>query len=443
MGGVTKVAVAAAVLLWAAPNAHAARLTEETTTGVDAGPYYVYGADAGERNRVTVRLGPNRLTIVDRGARRIATGRTECDATGPHRVVCGSFPIDIHLGDGNDTVDFVPGDDKPDRDHRDPLYLARDEPLDSESIPYADYVDGGRGNDRITASSRVDWVEPGPGRDTVDTRGGGDTVFLRPDGAHDRIRTGGGTDEISFEAARGPVRVDLGKHVGAGDRLSGVERVIGTPGGDTLVGSPRADALYGEGGEDRIDGAGGNDLLVGEAYGEPSSASNDLSGGPGDDIIDARWAPARRVDCGEGADTVAGEADDLLDPNCELVGFRTTSEYYEEYARQGRMNARPVRTDPDGSPTFELRCPPATGTPRPNCKGTVALERRPGGKPQDYGSGSFDLEARHRGDVTIALTPEGHAAIAAGEPVGVHVTGTLGHEQIDFGWQLVLPLPSG
>jgi hypothetical protein len=429
-------------LLCAPPCAQAARLTEDATTGVDGGPFYVYRADAGERNQVTVRFTGSRLTIVDRGARRIAVGDSrfsECRATGPRRVVCGNFPIDIYLGDRNDTVDFVPGDDTPDRDHRDPFYLARDELLDSEFIPYADFVNAGRGDDRVTGSSRIDYVQPGPGRDRVDTRGGDDTLYLRRDGARDRIRTGGGTDEANFAARHKPVHVDLTKGMAGGDRLSGVERVIGTPAGDTLVGSAQADALYGDGGRDRIEGGAGNDLLVGEMHGEPSSAENELVGGAGDDVIDARWAPAR-VDCRDGADTVAGDTDDLLDPNCELVGLRGGSEYYEDHPRLGRMKAWPVRTDADGTPTFEVPCPPATGTPRPHCKGEVRLERPPDGG-EDYGSGSFDFPAKHRSEVTVTLTPAGRAAIAAREPVAVHVTGAFGEGKIDFGWQLVLPPP--
>ena len=438
MGGLAKATIVVAVVLCAAPCAQAARLSAETTTGVDAGPFYVYRAAPGERNRVTVRFDGGRLIIVDRGVRRIAVGHSECSASGPRRVVCGNFPIDIHLGDRNDTVDFVPGDDTPDRDHLDPLYLARDEGLDSEFIPYADFVDGGRGNDRITGSSRVDWVSPGPGRDVVDTRGAGDTVLLQPDGARDRIRTGGGKDEVSFYLAHGPVHVDLAKHVGAGDRLSGVERVIGTSAGDKLVGSDWADALYGDGGADDIEGGLGNDLLVGEERDPTRPAPNELVGGPGDDMIDARWAPSTRVDCGDGTDTVAGEIDDPLDPNCELAGFRTDFEYYEDHPRFGRAPAWPVDSRPDGAPTFEVRCPPATA----HCKGELRLERPEAGG-EDYGRGSFDFAPKHRARVTVTLTPAGRAAIAAREPVGVHVTGTLGHEKIDFGWQLVLPPASG
>ena len=440
-------ALLAVVALLCAPCcAHASSLSDDASTGVNGGSFYVYRAAPGERNRVTVRFMGGRLTIVDRGVRRIAMDASECRATGPRRVVCARIPIDIHLHDGNDTVDFVPGDDTPDRDHRDPLYLARNEDFDPDLMEYADFVDAGRGDDRVTGSSRVDWVKPGPGRDTVDTRGAGDTVFLRPDGARDRIRTGGGTDEISFKLAHRPVHVDLAKRAGAGDRLSGIERVIGTSADDTLRGSARADALYGDEGKDTIDGAGGNDLLVGEEYRTSHPSPNDLVGGPGDDVIEATFGASPHVDCGEGSDMVAGETDDLLDPNCELTGFRTATDYYyyyEEYPRLGRMPARPVRVAADGTPTFELSCPPSDRTQQAHCKGVVALERPPGGEPADYGSGSFDIEAKHRSDVTVALTPEGRAAVAASEPVGVHVTGDLGDEKIDFGWQLVLPPPSG
>ncbi|MEL0211795.1 MAG: hypothetical protein VW891_14655, partial [Novosphingobium sp.] len=88
------------------------------------------------------------------------------------------------------------------------------------------------------------------------------------------------------------VVVDLASGIGSagdanGDRLTGIERVVGSALGDTMSGSTASDTLEGGDGNDRLDGAGGSDAIFG------GSGDDTLIGGAGSDQLDG----------GTGADT--------------------------------------------------------------------------------------------------------------------------------------------
>src|SRR4051794_33782805 len=104
----------ALLVLIVAPTARAASVESTGTIGPQASGYTVYYAAKGERNRVHVLFRNGKMTIVDRGARRIriesGIDDPQCRHTGRQRVVCGSEPIEFYLGGGNDRIDFAPGD---------------------------------------------------------------------------------------------------------------------------------------------------------------------------------------------------------------------------------------------------------------------------------------------------------------------------------------------
>lgn len=455
--GVRAAGVAAIGLALMLPGgASASEVHGDATTGPDATQILVYDAAPGERNRVTVDFGA-RITIVDRGVRRIRAPRDAfggCHATSRHRVVCDEEGVVfLRLRDRDDAVHVVPGGDRPDKPHTNPFALAEDYSAyfdDEGGIDATTIIEAGRGDDRITGSDGADWITAGSGSDRIDGRGGADEVTLTPDSAHDRVRAGGGIDSLSFHRADEPVTVNLASGFAwaaeVRDRIGGFERVHGGDGADTLLGSARGEAIYGEEGIDRIQGAGGNDLLSGDSPVADRAFANSIDGGDGDDVIDARGptsAPTGRVDCGAGNDVETGEVDDLLAPTCEQVSFRAVAPNLveEELPERPYQRALPLGVAGDGSPTFELRCPTSRTYRLSYCRGAVALERPPGaGEAVSYGSGSFDIPPGERAEVPVTLTDAGRGAIAAGEPVAVHVTADIGSDRsADFGWQLVIP----
>ncbi len=101
--------------------------------------------------------------------------------------------------------------------------------------------------------------------------------------------------------------VDLARRRGAeGDRLAGVEDVVGGQGDDVLRGSGRGQELRGGHGEDLIQGRGGDDKLIGEAgvvvLSGPLGIHRDGKPGPmgdiaklkGDAVITAKMLPRSR-----------------------------------------------------------------------------------------------------------------------------------------------------
>ncbi|MGV1831214.1 beta strand repeat-containing protein [Agrobacterium vitis] len=105
--------------------------------------------------------------------------------------------------------------------------------------------------------------------------GAGDDMLVGGAGA-DTLNGGAGQDKITYEASSAAVKVDLstGTATGGdaqGDKLSSIERVIGSSFNDTLIGSSVAEMLTGGAGDDILIGGGGNDVL---------------NGGEGADVLD-------------------------------------------------------------------------------------------------------------------------------------------------------------
>lgn len=148
-----------------------------------------------------------------------------------------------------------------------------------------DTIDGGAGNDRAHGGAGDDVIIGGPGSDTLDG--------------------GNGFDTADYSASPGAVTVHLGTGVGRGghaegDRLFGIERIVGSAAGDHLTGGTGSDVLEGRGGNDTLYGGGsgtnqlfgddGNDLIF------AGSGGDFIGGGAGNDTI--RGA--------EGSDTIYG-----------------------------------------------------------------------------------------------------------------------------------------
>ena len=80
-----------------------------------------------------------------------------------------------------------------------------------------------------------------------------------------------------------------------------------------LLGNPGDDRLFGDRGTDTINGEDGNDQIFGGLDGDV------IAGGPGNDRVQAVGGGVDRIDCGDGADVVFADVDDVVSPSCEDV----------------------------------------------------------------------------------------------------------------------------
>ncbi|WP_309546971.1 calcium-binding protein [Sphingomonas sp. SUN019] len=111
----------------------------------------------------------------------------------------------------------------------------------------------------------------------------GDNRFAGLAGA-DAIDGRGGIDTADYSASLA-VDIDLGRasQIGgdaAGDRLSGIETLIGSTYADRLAGTLGDETLFGGAGDDRLDGGAGDDRLIGGA------GADRFAGGDGLDSAD-------------------------------------------------------------------------------------------------------------------------------------------------------------
>lgn len=195
--------------------------------------------------------------------------------------------------------------------------------------------------DTLSGNDGADWLDGGAGDDRIDGRGG-DDLIVGGAGA-DTLTGGAGFDSADYSGSDGAVTIDLvaGTGIGGdaqGDRLQGIERLIGSGFGDVLTGDGFDNVLVGGAGADRLTGGAGIDTadysasgaavnavlggtgsggdaqgdvlagienLVGGGFGDVlvgGGAANALSGGAGDDRL-AGNGGADRLDGGAGFDT--------------------------------------------------------------------------------------------------------------------------------------------
>ena len=192
-------------------------------------------------------------------------------------------------------------------------------------------LEGRAGNDRLTGNAGNDVLIGGAGDDVLignagdDTlRGGGGADRLWGGGGDDRLAGGAGADRVAGGAGRDTADyagsgagVTLNLATGAasggdaeGDRVSGIEDVVGSAHADRITGDGADNRLAGNAGDDRLIGGAGDDVLIGNAGDDTligGSGDDTLWGGSGDDTL-AGGAGADRIVGGTGADQVEGGA---------------------------------------------------------------------------------------------------------------------------------------
>lgn len=145
--------------------------------------------------------------------------------------------------------------------------------------PVSNVITGTAGNDILTGTNGDDILDGLGGLDQLHGGAGNDTLIGGP--GRDLLDGSSGVDTVDYSNSPGGVYVYTGgpSEVGGGaggyatgDRLTGIENLIGTSfddwllggnGANTLLGGAGADYLYGGGGSDILDGGSGDDLLSG------------------------------------------------------------------------------------------------------------------------------------------------------------------------------------
>ena len=166
---------------------------------------------------------------------------------------------------------------------------------------YGDRLTGDAGGNRLEGGGGDDSVEGGAGNDTLLGGEGNDTLIggegndtlMGGEGA-DTLDGGAGEDVVDYGASASGVTVNLAAGTGSGgdaegDRISGVEHVVGSGYGDRLTGDAGGNRLEGGGGDDSVEGGAGNDALIGAEGNDTltgGEGADTLDGGAGEDVVD-------------------------------------------------------------------------------------------------------------------------------------------------------------
>jgi Ca2+-binding RTX toxin-like protein len=316
---------------------------------LDPSGRFTFTAAAGERNTVTLRADGPDVLVSDATAAVQAGSGCQPEAMVVRCPLAGWYGRFVDLGDGDDTMTvdsrFGGGGAIVDGGTGDDVLMGEGAGENNfTGGPGADMLIGGEGNDDFTGGPGADVLIGGEGNDSF---GDGD-----PDDEQslDRYEGGGGNDGLGYPGRHRALRLDLAAGATAdGDVFTGIERaaggegddvlagtdgpnelggglgddvIVGRGGDDALAGGPGADGLDGGPGNDAIEGGSGADRLIGGAGADrldPSLAGRETRG---EDQTPARPAPPARdrVDCGDGADTVAiPDRADSVAGDCELL----------------------------------------------------------------------------------------------------------------------------
>jgi Ca2+-binding RTX toxin-like protein len=221
---------------------------------------------------------------------------------GDDYLIGSQGPDQINGGIGNDALAGYGGNDRLVGDAGNDLIggEAGNDSIDAGAGD--DTVRGDAGDDNIYGGAGDDILSGDDGNDILDGAGGADTLS----GGYN-----GGTDTVVYAGSTAGVIVNLALGRGyagdaAGDKLSGIEQIIGSAHADQLAGDVLDEGLWGGAGDDRLFGAAGADTLRGGTGADTlqGGAGRDiLMGEDGNDVLDG-GAGGDRLDGGAGIDTV-------------------------------------------------------------------------------------------------------------------------------------------
>jgi Ca2+-binding RTX toxin-like protein len=254
-----------------------------TPTIIEVGDGYLFTGGA-ENNNVTVSIVSGRVRVHDANAASFGFIGANCVSVpvgvgaavsckrksptifhadlgdGDDSVNGSSLPqlvrLDVRTGDGNNVVFGSAGND-----------ILRGQ----SSATGGDVLQGGNGNDRLTA---------GTGAASIDGGNGNDIIVGGP-----------GADLISGGAGNDGVRSD-----------GGVDQIFGGAGNDSLTGDGDNDVIDGQAGNDIVIGGAGDDTLTGGV------GRDAFQGNEGDDAINSVDNARDGGDCGAGNDVLSSDA---------------------------------------------------------------------------------------------------------------------------------------
>jgi hypothetical protein len=185
----------------------------------------------------------------------------------------------------------------------------------------ADTLSGGDGQDQLAGADGDDVLDGGSGDDALDGEAGTDRMLGGPgiDVARYVSPTATPRFTVTLDGAANDGRPGENDLIAAdveNAAVSGLRagmpplEVIVVPEASTLIGDAGPNELTADDGDDALTGGAGNDILTGLG---------------GNDTIDARDGFLDRVHCGTGEDTVAADAVDLVDGDCEAVTVANTA----------------------------------------------------------------------------------------------------------------------
>jgi Ca2+-binding RTX toxin-like protein len=190
-------------------------------------------------------------------------------------------------------------------------------------------------NDNSGGTDGPDTLKGTVGNDNLSGKGGDDVIFAL--GGKDELLGGPGGDLVLGGSEESASAGDKNLRGGSGNDF-----VAGGLGPDHVAGDAGNDLVSGDASTDVLEGNSGNDLLIDgplitdDAWNVEDvlreGSKDTLSGGAGDDWIDAKNAPAfgDRVTCGEGLDRVLADSKDEVAGDCEKVtSDLTDSQFFE------------------------------------------------------------------------------------------------------------------
>jgi hypothetical protein len=355
VAAVAAFAVVVGADFWA-ETSEAAEVTFDPVEGA------TFDAHPAEQNRLRIKGRDGQISLRDAGA-AITLARDAADGCAQptvNEVVCTMADVrlvlffEAHLGDGDDTARASGTEDalsvSLDGGRGDDLLSATSGSVEIAGGPgndrltsgdgSLDSLSGGSGADRLTAGAGYDSLDGGPGPDLLQGQGDGDGLDGGP--GRDDLRGGSGVDTADYLVGRGPVTVTLDGLANdgeAGERdvihrdIEGASVSAEGQSGELDAARPSGSKLIGNNGPNELsvfanataEGRGGNDRLEGR-WGL-------LLGGRGADTLTA-WGPGRFH---------GGPDDDTL---TKLEGGAGDARLYGDTGDDMVVSAEPQQCDP-------------------------------------------------------------------------------------------------
>jgi Ca2+-binding RTX toxin-like protein len=196
----------------------------------------------------------------------------------------------------------------------------------------ADLLSGGDGDDGLSGAGGDDLAAPSdpvavPDDDAQPGEGAGSTG----DAGADAFTGGVGVDTMSYATRTGPVSASLNGV--ADDGEAGERDDVGND-VEVIEGGAAADTLSGRNGPQRLVGGAGGDLI------DPGPGLDDVNAGGGDDTVRARDGTPEWITCGDGTDTLSGDAGDVP-VGCERTTLAAGTDRRRPRVRMDSLPRRP------------------------------------------------------------------------------------------------------